>query len=162
MLYGYVKKVGNTFEFLSNEGIEVSLVVYNPQFLDASSVDFLLSIGVYRTELIPTPVNALDKDGTYYFNLRADNIVEYRPNYTIGVRIPKSLTPRQVRLILNQYGLRSNVETAIANSNDYNIKDWWEYSLEYDRDNAILVSMATSIGLSNVQLDQMFIDGAKL
>jgi len=78
------------------------------------------------------------------------------------VRIPKSLTPRQVRLILNQYGLRSNVETAIANSNDYNIKDWWEYSLEYDRDNAILVSMATSIGLSNVQLDQMFIDGAKL
>lgn len=76
--------------------------------------------------------------------------------------VPKALTPRQIRLVLNQYGLRANVETAVANSTDYNIKDWWEYSLEYLRDNTILVGMATTLGLTDTQLDQMFIDGAKL
>ena len=76
--------------------------------------------------------------------------------------IPQSLTPRQVRMILTQNNLRELVETTIANSTDYDLKDWWEYSLDYKRDNEILISFGEQIGLTPEQIDTMFIEGAKL
>ena len=75
---------------------------------------------------------------------------------------PQTLTPRQIRLILTSKGLRQQVEDLVAESNDYDLKDWWEYSLEYKRDNEILISLGVQIGLTSEQIDNMFIEGAKL
>jgi hypothetical protein len=72
-----------------------------------------------------------------------------------------NLTPRQVRLVLNVAGLRDQVETAIASA-DKNTKDMWQYSSVFIRTDPILVAMATALGITSAQLDQLFIQGATL
>lgn len=76
--------------------------------------------------------------------------------------VPQTLTPRQIRMQLTNSGLRQQVEDMVANSNDYALKDWWEYSIDYNRDNPILKDMATQLGLTDEQLDTMFIEASRL
>lgn len=80
----------------------------------------------------------------------------------VVVQVPQTLTPRQIRMQLTNSGLRQQVEDMVANSNDYALKDWWEYSLDYKRDNPILIDIATQLGLTDEQLDDMFIQASKL
>lgn len=80
----------------------------------------------------------------------------------IAVEVPQTLTPRQIRIQLTNSGLRQQVEDIIANTDDYALKDWWEYSLDYKRDNPILIDMATQLGLTDEQIDDMFIQASKL
>lgn len=77
------------------------------------------------------------------------------------VYVPLSITPRQARLILNQYNLREQVETAIANA-DQNTKDEWEFATEIKRNWESLNLIASSIGITSEQLDQMFIEASVL
>jgi len=76
--------------------------------------------------------------------------------------IPQSLTPRQIRKVLTDSGLRQAVENMVATSSDYDLKDWWEYSLYYERTHPKLVEAAYALGLTDEQIDQMFIAGAAL
>jgi hypothetical protein len=76
---------------------------------------------------------------------------EYIPN----------LNPRQIRFVLNQAGLREQVETLITAA-DQTTKDYWEFSLEYIHDHPVLVGMATALGITEEQRKQMFIDGAQI
>lgn len=78
------------------------------------------------------------------------------------IEIPQTLTPRQIRLILTSKGLRQQVENLVQESTDYSLKDWWEYSLEYKRDNPLLIQMATALSLTSEDIDNMFIEGSKL
>lgn len=87
-----------------------------------------------------------------------EQIIEWAENY---VEVPFSITPRQARLILNQYNLRETVETAIANA-DQNTKDEWEFSDHIRRDWPSLISIASGIGITESQLDQMFIEASEL
>lgn len=80
----------------------------------------------------------------------------------ITVQIPQVLTPRQIRMQLTKEGYRQRVETEIANSTDYNLKDWWEYSLEYKRDNEQLLAMSLLLNISDSELDRMFIEASQL
>jgi hypothetical protein len=73
----------------------------------------------------------------------------------------KPLSPAQVRLVLNQYGLLTTVESAIA-SGSQELKIEWEFRTEFKRDNALLNSMATTLGMTDVQLDEMFAAGILL
>lgn len=74
--------------------------------------------------------------------------------------VPNSITPRQARLILLQYGLLDDIEAMIATDRALGI--WWEYSLEIKRDDEKLVGASNTLGLTDTQLDEMFIEGAKL
>ena len=75
--------------------------------------------------------------------------------------IPQELTPRQIRLVLNSAGLRQQVETTVAGASQ-DIRDMWEFSLAYRRDDPTLISMATQIGMTAQQLDDLFTQGAQL
>lgn len=83
------------------------------------------------------------------------------PTYEPQPEYIPSLNPRQIRFVLNQAGLRTQVETLIANA-DQTTKDYWEFSLEYLYDHPVLVGMATALGITESQRKQMFIDGAQL
>ena len=76
--------------------------------------------------------------------------------------VPTSITPRQLRMQLTTSGLRETVETMIAESTDYELKDWWEYSLVFARSHSILESFASSLNLSDTQVDEMFVAASKL
>lgn len=69
--------------------------------------------------------------------------------------VPQSVTPWQMRRALNQLGLRSMVEAAVA-AGDQDARDGWEFALEIRRDNPLLASMAQALGMTDVQLDDLF------
>ena len=74
---------------------------------------------------------------------------------------PMTMTPRQARLALNHFGLRETVEAGIAGA-DQNTKDEWEFANEVVRDWPPLIAMAESLGMTNKQLDDIFIYGKDL
>jgi hypothetical protein len=74
--------------------------------------------------------------------------------------IPVSVTPKQARLALLDAGLLATVETAIGGmTGDDGIKARisWEWAMEIRRDDPLLVSLATTLGLSSEQIDQLFL-----
>lgn len=77
--------------------------------------------------------------------------------------IPVSVTPRQVRLLLLQQGLLSQVEAMIAAS-DQATKITWEFASEFRRDDPLLLALAASpqLNLSPEQIDQFFIAASEL
>jgi hypothetical protein len=73
----------------------------------------------------------------------------------IGAVVPRSVSPRQIRQALNQTGLRSNVEAAVAQG-DQDLRDWWEFATLVERSNPAVVAMASGLGISSAQLDELF------
>lgn len=73
--------------------------------------------------------------------------------------IPQVVTPRQARIALLNAGLLDNVEAAIAAYPRAAQIDW-EYAIEIRRDNAMIASMASTLGLSDTDIDNLFIAAA--
>lgn len=73
----------------------------------------------------------------------------------------QTVTPRQMRLALNRAGLRAVVEAAVASA-PQDVKDSWEYSTLIERDNPVLVSMAATLGISAIEIDDLFALAASL
>ena len=69
---------------------------------------------------------------------------------------PKVVTMRQARLALLQSGLLQTVTDAIANSTDEAMKIEWEYATEVKRDWGSLVALTTALGITDLQLDDLF------
>lgn len=72
----------------------------------------------------------------------------------------KVITPRQARLALHRAGLLDEVATMLAADKEMEI--WWEYSLDIQRDHEMVIALGTQLGLTEAQLDQLFVDGSKL
>lgn len=80
-------------------------------------------------------------------------------NYTSSqppVTVPRAVTPRQIRIALTHVGLRDTVESFVAQANR-DVRDVWEFSVEVQRNNPILLQMMPLLGLSNQQIDDLFI-----
>ena len=72
----------------------------------------------------------------------------------------KVITPRQARLALHRAGLLDEVATVLAVDKEMEI--WWEYSLDIQRNHEMVISLGKQLGLTEAQLDQLFVDGSKL
>ncbi len=75
--------------------------------------------------------------------------------------VPDVITPRQCRIMLAHHGLLSKVEAAVSNM-DEATRITWEYAIEFQRNDPLLLAVAEGLGLSSEQLDQMFIAAASL
>lgn len=73
----------------------------------------------------------------------------------------KPLSPAQVRLVLDQFGLLAQVEAAVL-AGPKKLQVEWEFRTEFARDNATLLSMASALGMTSAQLDNMFEIGVTL
>jgi hypothetical protein len=72
-------------------------------------------------------------------------------------RVPSwTVSPRQIRLALNRLGLRTLIENTIANSNNQDLKDYWEYSVYIDRYHPLVDQIAAQLGLTSKQIDDLF------
>ncbi|MFA7278643.1 MAG: hypothetical protein WC100_00945 [Sterolibacterium sp.] len=79
--------------------------------------------------------------------------------------VPESVTMRQARLALLGAGLLDTVNSAIASmpgAAGESARLEWEFSSEVQRNKTFVVSMASALGLSNAQLDALFIQAAAL
>ena len=104
----------------------------------------------------------------------AKNWIELKDGFGIGdnyikgvfskepevIQVPQTITPLQAKLQLLEMELLDEVDTLVAN--DRKVQLYWEYALTIKRNNDILLTMATQLGLTNEQLDNMFIEGSKL
>lgn len=90
------------------------------------------------------------------------DVPEYIPEPVV---IPSAVTMRQARLALLQAGLLDDIETAI-NSLPSPQKEAarieWEYSQEVQRHNSFVSVLAPGLGLTELDLDQMFVAASKL
>lgn len=91
------------------------------------------------------------------------DILQQAPALTVeqSRALLRPLSPAQVRLVLDQFGLLTQVESAVALGNK-KLKVEWEFRTEFARNNAVLISMASALGITDAQLDQMFSIGINL
>ena len=71
------------------------------------------------------------------------------------------VTPRQARLALHAAGMLETVEAAIAAS-DKPTQVTWEYAIEFRRDDPLINSLGTQLGLTPQQIDQFFATASQL
>lgn len=71
-------------------------------------------------------------------------------------RIPVSVSARQARLALEDAGLLDTINTAF-NGKAKKARIEWEFATEIRRDSPLVASMATELGLTPEQLDQLFL-----
>lgn len=79
----------------------------------------------------------------------------------INPPIPQSVTMRQARLALLGAGLLDTVETAITGAGPA-AKIEWDYATEVQRSAGLVPAMATALGMTDAQIDVLFIAAAAL
>lgn len=93
------------------------------------------------------------------YNLTTGDITELPDaeviEQTIAVSIP-SVSPRQIRQALTRVVLRQAVEDAVA-AGDQDTKDWWEFSSPFERDHQVVIAMGIALGVSETQLDDLWL-----
>ena len=83
----------------------------------------------------------------------------------IPAGVPQQVTMRQARLALLSAGLLDDVEAAIAalpSPQKEAAKIEWEYSQEVQRHNGFVSVLSPLLGMTDEQLDDLFVQGAKL
>jgi len=103
-------------------------------------------------------VNAENKSVTVVRGIRAKTQEELEAEHK--ALVPNQITPRQCKLQLLALGLLDEVEAIIAT--DRALKIWFEESLDFQRSNALIIAVATQLGMSEEDMDNFFIEGAKL
>ncbi len=109
-------------------------------------------------ELLPAGYDLLFESVAEYEAYRSQHRADYDAWANAQVAstpVPQSVTPWQMRRALNQLGLRAMVEAAVA-AGDQDARDGWEFALELRRDNLLMASMAQALGMTDVQLDDLF------
>ncbi len=69
--------------------------------------------------------------------------------------VPTVISPLQGRLALKRANLLDAVESAIVQANG-ETQIWWEYATLWHRTHPLLNALATSLGLSSGQVDELF------
>ena len=101
------------------------------------------------------------EDGSYfdYYNTDGTPNLDYVPLKLIE-EVPQSITMRQARLYLLSLNLLDEVEVIVAQNRAWYIE--WEYANEVLRTNQLIPALQQSLGLSDSDIDNMFIEASKL
>jgi hypothetical protein len=75
--------------------------------------------------------------------------------------IPSVVSMRQARLALLQSGLLTTVDAAIAQGTEAD-KISWEYATEVNRNDALVTNLSVTLGLTDQQLDDLFVLASSL
>ena len=89
-------------------------------------------------------------------------VSEYIPPVAI---VPNVVTMRQARLALLANGLLADIETEIANMAEPDksaVTIEWEYSQTVERDRPFVTTLGSLLGLSDAELDDLFVLAATL
>ena len=100
------------------------------------------------------------QDGFYAIEVAPINNKQTWELREIPKEVPQEITPLQSKLQLLEIGLLDEVEALVTA--DRKVQLYWEYASVIERDNEILLMMATSLGMTEEQLDDLFIKANKL
>lgn len=77
-------------------------------------------------------------------------------------QIPYEIKPSQGKIQLHRMDLLSQVDFMIEQSNDVELKLFWEYALTWERDNSYIQSLATVLGMNKTDVENFFIEASKI
>jgi hypothetical protein len=88
-------------------------------------------------------------------------VAEYVPPPPAPPPVPAVISRRQARLALLNAGLLESVEAAIANAPPA-VRITYEDATEWWRDDPLIAELAQSLGLSESQVDELFVKASRL
>lgn len=126
------------------------------------------TVTLQSTSYHPTQLELIHADcATHGVTIEGDDaqavanwVADYVPP-PARVPVPQVLTARQAKLVLHAAGLLDDVDAAVAAA-DKATQIEWEYATEIRRDWPTLVAMADALGMTDAQLDDLFVAGALL
>lgn len=89
----------------------------------------------------------------------------FSPPPPTPVQIPQEITMRQARLVLLEHDLLANVQVAINSlpePNKTKAQIEWDYSNVLQRNNLFVTLLGTALGLTDVDIDNLFIEGSTM
>jgi hypothetical protein len=76
--------------------------------------------------------------------------------------VPAEIQMWQARAILSRVGLLTNVNQAVAASNNPEMQIAWEYAPNVVRRSVFVTSMATALNIDDATIDSLFIEASKI
>lgn len=117
-------------------------------------------------------ISGPDAHGNYSWDIELENqneivdlVQSYDSEWVPPDEVPVSVTARQIRLALLGLDLLSSVENLFDQIEEplkSQARIWWEFSNEVYRGNHLIAQLAPQLQLTDEQLDQIFIEAAKL
>ena len=135
-----------TIEEIRQENLNMSI----PDGTDCSSLGFEFLEEVEQPK----------QEGFYAIEVAPINNKQTWKLVEIPKEVPQEITPLQSKLQLLEIGLLDEVEALVTA--DRKVQLYWEYASVIERDNEILLMMATQLGLTSEKVDEMFIAASKL
>lgn len=96
-----------------------------------------------------------------YLELMAEVEAEFVSEPPQPTTVPSSVSMRQARLALLQFGILATVNNAIAAGTEAD-KITWEYATEVNRNDALVQNLSVSLGLTEQDLDNLFLLASSL
>ena len=135
---------------------------------DNSTIDLFATCEEYGE--IPMTLNVVDTEDLHeYFDgkdfhkleeyCKKKSIAKYIEPEVIK-HVPSSITMRQARLHLYGVNKLEDVETIVKTRKDWQIE--WEYTYEVERSSLLISTLKDKLGLSDTEVDDIFIAASKL
>lgn len=83
------------------------------------------------------------------------DLTKAEPPAPVPPVVPLSVSPRQIRLALNQLGLRAAVEAYVLAA-DQDVKDSWQFAADFDRDHSMVATAGAALGKTSDEIDALF------
>ena len=151
------------------------IIYENNEEIETCQVDpFSIFPKEYAKRFVPFTDNSMspneqqkETDVVYITNqdgsvVKTNTVINLTEEELFKDSVPDVISMRQARLALLGSNLLAAVTTAITSGTDEALKIEWEYSTECKRDWQSLITMATALGMTDLQLDELFILGATL
>lgn len=114
-----------------------------------------------QIDMLRADAAALGTDLAEHETMLADWVAAYIPPAPEPIQVPQVVTIRQAKLALLQAGLLDDVDAAVAQA-DRATQIEWEYATEVKRGWPTLLTLQTALGMTNEQVDELFIRAASL
>ena len=76
--------------------------------------------------------------------------------------VPEKVTRFQAKAVLQTMGLLTTAQSLVDNSEDPLVKLVWQEALHFERNSPVLNSLAQAMGLSEEQIDDLFIEAEQI
>lgn len=119
------------------------------------------TVEVETLDAIPDLVAAVGNEGIGWLY----DGESFSPPPPTPVQIPQEITMRQARLVLLENGLLADVQTAIGSlpePSKTKAQIEWDYSNALQRDNSFVTVLGAALGLTDEDIDNLFIEGATM
>ena len=123
------------------------------------------SIAGTATDAYEGPDGFIDAPADFDVSRMGDYVVDGGTVSIPPPGVPQSVTMRQARLALHAAGLLTSVDAAIASmpeSDKTAAQITWEFAATVDRQFGMVPQLAAALGMTETQIDDLFIAAAQL